>query len=163
MLWLGLLGTLWRQRRQIPLEYGIFAAGVVLLPFFAGTVLSAGRLVDDALFARDSLNGSGTAPLYRRLQERIKSAIESGDLKPQDALPGERDIAQALSVSRVTVRKALSGLVGAGLLEQRQGSGTFVSRKPPLVEQPLSRLTSFSEDMRLRGLETTSRWLVREV
>ncbi len=43
-LWLGLLVTLFRQRRQIPLEYAIFASGVVLLPFFAGTVLSAGRL-----------------------------------------------------------------------------------------------------------------------
>ena len=119
--------------------------------------------LDGVLFAHDSLAGTGAAPLYRRLQDRIKTAIESGDLKPQEALPGERDIAQALSVSRVTVRKALSGLVSAGLLEQRQGSGTFVSRKPPLVEQPLSRLTSFSEDMRLRGLETTSRWLVREI
>ena len=118
---------------------------------------------DIALFGGDSLAGSGAAPLYLRLQERIKSAIESGDLKPHDALPGERDIAQALSVSRVTVRKALSGLVSAGLLEQRQGSGTFVSRKPPIVEQPLSRLTSFSEDMRLRGLATTSQWLAREV
>jgi Mannosyltransferase (PIG-V) len=44
VLWLGLLVAIWRQRRQIPLEYAIFTAGVVLLPFFAGTVLSAGRL-----------------------------------------------------------------------------------------------------------------------
>jgi Gpi18-like mannosyltransferase len=43
-LWLGLLVALFRQRRQIPLEYAIFATGVVLLPFFAGTMLSAGRL-----------------------------------------------------------------------------------------------------------------------
>ena len=44
VLWLGLLVAIWKQRRQIPLEYAIFTAGVVLLPFFAGTVLSAGRL-----------------------------------------------------------------------------------------------------------------------
>ena len=118
---------------------------------------------DAFLFAPDSFFESSSTPLYLRLQKRIKSAIESGSLKPLDALPGERDIAQALNVSRVTVRKALSGLVSAGLLEQRQGSGTFVARKPPIVEQPLSRLTSFSEDMRLRGLETTSRWLDREI
>ncbi|MEO9176641.1 MAG: mannosyltransferase family protein [Gaiellales bacterium] len=43
-LWLGLLVALVRQRKQIPAEYAIFAFGVVLLPFFAGTVLSAGRL-----------------------------------------------------------------------------------------------------------------------
>lgn len=116
-----------------------------------------------SLFAPDSFARNGAAPLYVRLQDRIKRAIETGSLQPLEALPGERDIAHALNVSRVTVRKALSGLVSAGLLEQRQGSGTYVSRKPPAVEQPLSRLTSFSEDMRLRGFETESRWLDREV
>ena len=105
----------------------------------------------------------GATPLYLRLQERIRAAIENGTLKPLEALPGERDVARSLGVSRVTVRKALAGLVTMGLLEQRQGSGTFVSRRPPLVEQPLSRLTSFSEDMRLRGLQTSTRWLDREL
>lgn len=116
-----------------------------------------------SVFAGDSFAERSATPLYLRLQERIKAAIEGGDLKPLQALPGERNIAQAVNVSRVTVRKALSGLVSAGLLEQRQGSGTYVARKPPLVEQPLSRLTSFSEDMRMRGLVTTSRWLDRDV
>jgi len=102
------------------------------------------------------------APLYLRLQERIRGAIQSGDLKPLDALPGERDIAEAFGVSRVTVRKALGGLVEGGMLRQRQGSGTFVAPSPHKVEQPLSRLTSFSEDMRLRGLEPTVEWLGRE-
>jgi GntR family transcriptional regulator len=99
------------------------------------------------------------APLYLRLQDRIKAAIERGDLKPLDALPGERDIAEAFAVSRVTVRKALAGLVETGLLRQRQGSGTFVAAATPRVEQALSRLTSFSDDMRLRGLEPTVRVL----
>ena len=114
-------------------------------------------------FARHGLAGGAATPLYLRLQEEIKAAIASGGLKPLAALPAEREIAAALSISRVTVRKALSGLVNEGLLEQRQGSGTFVSRRPPTVEQPLSRLTSFSEDMRQRGLATTSRWLDRGV
>jgi GntR family transcriptional regulator len=114
-------------------------------------------------WAKQGLPESGAMPLYRRLQDHIRTAIESGNLKPLDALPGERDIAQTLNVSRVTVRKALSGLVSAGLLEQRQGSGTYVARKPPIVEQALSRLTSFSEDMRLRGLATMSQWLDREI
>lgn len=103
------------------------------------------------------------APLYLRLQRHIHRAIRSGDLKPLDALPGERDIAEAFGVSRVTVRKALSALVASGLLHQRQGSGTFVAPLPQRVEQPLSRLTSFSEDMQLRGLEPTVAWLGRDV
>jgi GntR family transcriptional regulator len=102
-------------------------------------------------------------PLYLRVQEQIKSAIGAGNLKPLEALPGERDIAEAFNVSRVTVRKAISGLVEQGLLTQRQGSGTFVAAPPQRVEQPLSRLTSFTEDMRLRGLEASVRWLARTV
>ncbi|MDQ0472286.1 GntR family transcriptional regulator [Labrys wisconsinensis] len=116
-----------------------------------------------AIFGAEGLSADDPAPLYLRLQDRIKAAIQRGDLRPLDALPGERDIAEALSVSRVTVRKALSGLVEGGLLKQRQGSGTFVAAPPHRVEQALSRLTSFSEDMRLRGLEPTVRWLAREV
>ncbi|WP_395831115.1 GntR family transcriptional regulator [Elstera sp.] len=102
-------------------------------------------------------------PLYLRLQEQIKTAIEAGKLKPLEALPGERDIAESFNVSRVTVRKAISGLVEQGLLTQRQGSGTFVAVPPQRVEQPLSRLTSFTEDMRLRGLEASVVWLGRTV
>jgi GntR family transcriptional regulator len=116
-----------------------------------------------ALFGEGALAADDPAPLYLRLQDRIRGAIDRGALKPLDALPGERDIAQAFHVSRVTVRKALAGLIELGLLRQRQGSGTFVAAPPQRVEQALSRLTSFSEDMRRRGLKPTVRWLQREV
>ena len=46
-----------------------------------------------------------------------------GRLKTADALPGERDLAKQLGVSRVTVRKAINGLVKKGVLVQRWGSG----------------------------------------
>jgi GntR family transcriptional regulator len=114
------------------------------------------------LFGESRLAPDDPAPLYLRLQDRIRAAIDAGALKPLDALPGERDIAQAFNVSRVTVRKALAGLIEGGLLRQRQGSGTFVAAPPQRVEQALSRLTSFSEDMRRRGLKPTVRWLQRE-
>ncbi len=127
-----------------------------------GTASDAGLFAAAAL-APDRAAGGGTLPLYRRLQAHIADAIDRGRLKPLDALPGERDIARDMAISRVTVRKALSGLVEAGLLEQRQGSGTYVARLPPRVEQALSRLTSFTDDMQLRGLSTASRWLCREV
>jgi GntR family transcriptional regulator len=66
-----------------------------------------------------------------------------------------------LGISRVTVRKAFADLVAEGVLVQRQGSGTFVAPKAPRIEAPLSRLTSFTEDMRSRGIETLSDWLER--
>ncbi len=116
-----------------------------------------------AVLGGGALRAKGSSPLYLRLQDRIRGAIETGRLKPNEALPGERDIAGALSVSRVTVRKALAGLVESGLLHQRQGSGTFVAAKPRRVEQALSRLTSFSEDMRVRGQAPTVRLIRCEI
>ena len=73
-------------------------------------------------------------------------------------MPPERDLAEEFGVSRITVRKAIDGLVEEGLLVRRQGSGTFVQRR---VEKNFSKLTSFSEDMRARGRKPRSVWLRR--
>jgi GntR family transcriptional regulator len=63
----------------------------------------------------------------------------------------------------VTVRKAIQELVERGLVVQRQGSGSFVKERLPRVEQSLSRLTSFSEDMARRGMTSTSTWLEKGI
>jgi GntR family transcriptional regulator len=104
------------------------------------------------------LDEEHTLPLYQQLQRRLREAIESRVLGPEDALPPERDLAEELAVSRITVRKAIDGLVEEGLLMRRQGSGTFVSNR---VEKNFSKLTSFSEDMRARGRTPRSVWLNR--
>ena len=104
------------------------------------------------------LDEAHTLPLYQQLQRRLRDAIENRILGPDDALPPERDLAEELAVSRITVRKALDGLVSEGLLMRRQGSGTFVSNR---VEKNFSKLTSFSEDMRARGRKPRSVWLSR--
>lgn len=110
-----------------------------------------------------TLHPGGSTPLYLQVQTRLRDAILAGRWRPQEALPGERDLAETFDVSRVTVRKAIGGLVQAGLLHQRQGSGTFVAGRPARVEQALSRLTSFTEDMRSRGLEPSITVLRRDV
>jgi len=101
---------------------------------------------------------SGRGPLYRRLEERLRHAIESGAIKPEQALPSERDLAEDFDVSRITIRKALDGLVAHGLLHRRQGAGTFVAGR---VEKNFSKLTSFSEDMAARGRTSRSEWITR--
>lgn len=67
------------------------------------------------------------APLYRQLQRALREAIQKKVLAPDDALPAERDMADEFNISRITVRKALDGLVSEGLLTRRQGAGTFVA------------------------------------
>ena len=73
-----------------------------------------------------------------------------------DAIPSERQLCADLGVSRLTVRAALDDLVRDGMLIRRHGSGTFVSE--PKIAQELT-MTSFTEDMRRRGMVPGSRTL----
>lgn len=102
------------------------------------------------------LDASANLPLYLQLQRALRHAIVEHKLDPDDALPPERELAEALSVSRITVRKAIDKLVDEGLLIRRQGAGTFVTSR---VEKNFSKLTSFSEDMIARGGRPHSVWL----
>jgi len=99
-------------------------------------------------------------PLYQQLQQRIRDAIKSGVLEFGDVIPAEREIATAMNVSRVTVRRAIDDLVIEGLLTQRQGAGTFVSDR---VEQPLNALKSFTEIIQERGKVPGTKWLDRSL
>jgi GntR family transcriptional regulator len=105
-----------------------------------------------------ALDEANTLPLYQQLQRGLRQAITQKLLTPNDALPPERDLAEEFSISRITVRRAIDGLVNEGLLTRRQGSGTFVASR---VEKSFSKLTSFSEDMATRGRTPRSTWLKR--
>jgi len=115
----------------------------------------------DAIFAALRQPGQGGMPLYLQLRKNIEDAVNRGLIGPGDALPSERDIAIKAEISRVTVRKAVQDLVKGGVLVQRHGSGTFVAPRMERVEQSLSRLTSFTEDMARRGMAVRSQWLDR--
>lgn len=110
----------------------------------------------------DWLNEAG-GPLYLQLRRRLESGIELAGLQGNDPLPSERDIARITGLSRVTVRKAIETMAEDGLIIQRQGSGSYVAPKPRRMEQSLSQLTSFTEDMARRGMTTTAIWLERGV
>ena len=99
-----------------------------------------------------------TTPLYVQLSHRLAQNIRDGRFQPHEALPSERLLSDGLSLSRVTARKAIAMLVEQGLIVRKRGSGNYIA---PQIEQPLSRLTSFSEELRQRGFEPSSRWLTR--
>ncbi len=104
------------------------------------------------------LDEQSRAPLYQQLQRALRVAINNEVLAPDEALPPERDLAEEFNISRITVRKALDGLVAEGLLARRQGAGTFVTAR---VVKSFSKLSSFSEDMISRGRTPRSEWLSR--
>src|SRR5919197_3794932 len=77
-----------------------------------------------------------------------------------EAIPSERQLGVDLGMSRLTVRAALDELVREGYLVRRRGAGTFVSE--PKIAQELT-MTSFTDDMRARGMTPGSRTLDLQV
>ncbi len=116
-----------------------------------------------AFLAPDQWQSARNGPLYVQLFQRLTDAVAQGLLPPGSTLPPEREIAQLTALSRVTVRRAVQLLARDGLIVQKQGSGSFVADAPAKLEQSMSRLTSFTEDMARRGLTTTTRWLGRGI
>lgn len=94
---------------------------------------------------------------FRAVAQALRREIEGGRYAKAQMLPGERELSQAFGVSRATLRKAIAALVEEGALFQRRGVGAFIRRASPLVDQKFSRLTGFSELMRLRGFTPSSR------
>ncbi|WP_038058876.1 GntR family transcriptional regulator [Thermus amyloliquefaciens] len=92
-------------------------------------------------------------PKYLEVARRLREALLQGIYK--EALPPERTLAEALGVSRDSLRKALDLLEEEGLVVRRQGSGTFVAKRATFR----TRLLGFSEEMRALGLRPETRVL----
>ena len=89
-------------------------------------------------------------PKYYQLANILRERINSGELKAHEPIPSERQLEEIYSVSRTTIRQAIDLLVRQGYLYREHGRGTFVS--PQKLQKTVSELTSFSEDMKRRGL-----------
>ena len=87
-------------------------------------------------------------PTYKRIQNVIRKRIESGQLRPGDAVASERELAKMHKVSLMTARHALADLAREGMVERRHGSGTYVA--PPKIH--FNKLMSYTEQMASRGL-----------
>ena len=96
----------------------------------------------------------GRVSKQEETRDRVLDLVES--LEVGQPIPAERQLATDLGVSRLTVRAALDELVRDGYLDRRHGSGTYVTE--PKIAQPLT-LTSFSDDMRRRGMTPGSKTL----
>jgi GntR family transcriptional repressor for pyruvate dehydrogenase complex len=88
----------------------------------------------------------------------VRTLIERRTLRPGDRLASERQLAQEVGVSRPSVRAGLRSLAAMGVVQTRQGAGTFITAGPPaLVGEPLRLIAS------LHGLDLGALWEVRRV
>ncbi|MGI2329209.1 GntR family transcriptional regulator [Planococcus sp. YIM B11945] len=103
------------------------------------------------------LDKQSPIPIYVQIEEFLKRQMEEGAFPLGTAIPSERELAETFGVSRMTVRQSITNLVNEGQLYREKGRGTFVAA--PKVEQPLSGMTSFTEDMQARGMSPSSQLL----
>lgn len=96
-------------------------------------------------------------PKYRQMSDLLREKIERETWKPHQPIPPERELETLYNVSRTTVRQALDILVSEGFLYRKHGRGTFVA--PLKLQHNLNHLTSFTNDMKIRGLSPGQRIL----
>ena len=101
-----------------------------------------------------TIDSESIVPLYKQLFHYLNSAIQNHEFKPGDRIPSENELAREFNISRVTIRRALQELAQQEKIVSVPGKGSFVLQ--PKIE-PLTALTSFSENMRAQGYEPSDR------
>jgi GntR family transcriptional regulator len=101
----------------------------------------------------------GDGPAHAQIEDRLAEAIGAGNLEPGDRLPPERDLAEQLGVSRMTLRQALGSLARRGLLVRVRGrrGGTFIAE--PKIERDMTELAGLTEQLRRQGHHAGARLL----
>lgn len=94
---------------------------------------------------------AGAPAAHEQIEARLAARIAAGDLPAGTRLPAERDLAEAIGVSRMTVRQALGSLAARSLITRGVGRGTFVC--PPRLAHDLRRVAGFTEQVRRAGLQ----------
>jgi DNA-binding GntR family transcriptional regulator len=103
----------------------------------------------------EALNPNSKVPLYHQLYTLFQDKIRSAEWKPGDLIPPESELVDRFKVSRVTVRKVLGMLVTEGFVVRERGRGSFVAH--PKLEHGMTRIVSFTDDMKQRGLTPRTR------
>lgn len=107
-------------------------------------------LLDDHTKSRMTVNRHSNLPLHQQLYEILRHKILHGEWEVGDMIPAEPELMQQYELSRITVRRGLNRLANEGLIYRQQGRGSFVAERT--LEQGLTRIVSFTEDMKQRGM-----------
>ncbi len=98
----------------------------------------------------DIIDPNDFLPRYYQLANILRERISKGEVPARQPIPSERQLEKDYSVSRTTIRQAIELLIRQGFLYREHGRGTFVS--PQKLQKGISELTSFTEDMKRRGI-----------
>ncbi len=93
-------------------------------------------------FGNSMIAALPSRPRYVQIEESLHALLKTGGYRPGDKLPPEPELAQQIGVSRATLREALRSLEQQGIINRKQGVGTFVSLRPPYIESGLETLES---------------------
>jgi GntR family transcriptional regulator len=104
------------------------------------------------------LDRTSPLPLYHQLKQALLARLREEEFGPGMPLPTELELIDQYKVSRITVRRAMAELERSGQIYRVSGKGTFV-KEAPLFSPELTRLTSFTEDMREQALDVSSKLL----
>jgi GntR family transcriptional regulator len=116
-----------------------------------------------SLVDRLRLRDDTAMPLYQQLEQQLTTLIENGSLAPGTTLPAERQLAEKLGISRVTVQRSYSALRQRKLLTAHGRLGSIVQENPHRLDPGLDRLKGFTEEMRELGRVPSSKILERKV
>lgn len=103
-------------------------------------------------------------PLYQRIYDDIKAAINDGIYQPDSKIPTEAELSSTYGVSRITVRRAIEDLSNAGYLVKRRGLGTFVCAlrmRRSALRGGLPK--SFTEICQAEGYKPSARLIKQEI
>ncbi|MBO9356502.1 UTRA domain-containing protein [Bordetella petrii] len=99
-------------------------------------------------------------PLYHKVYLLLKQRLAAGGFPADAAMPGENALATEYGVSRLTIRRSLDALEAEGLIERRQGRGTYALRQAPLsAPQHSSDIDTLMEHLARMGMQTQVRLL----
>ena len=108
-----------------------------------------------------SINPYSNVPLYQQIYEILYKKTVQNKWKPGTLVFPESSLMETYQVSRITIRRVFDMLVKEGLVYRKPGKGTFVAHAK--LEHNLSRIVSFTEDMKQRGFKTSTRVLSSDI
>jgi len=103
------------------------------------------------------INKNSPIPLYYQIEEYFRKKVKNNEIIEGCQIPTEKELMQALGVSRITVRKAMDNLLRDGLIEIRKGHGTFVATKQ--FYEPVAGIRSYTEEALKQGFTPSTKIL----